>query len=311
MISSIFGKTKPISFIIVLSFLFLFYWATSFLLFSKNILIGTISLELFYLVALLLSIFVVNFIVSRNKLTGANTYTILIFTLFILVFPRVMANGKAILSGLFILISIRRLISIKTLNNVKKKIFDATSWVLISSLFYDWALLYLVLVFITIYFYQPKKIRNWLVPIVAFFAISIIIYSVLLITGNIEFLENHYLFSFKIDDGIFQNWRNHTLVFLYILSVAFSIFFSFVKLGKTGLGRVISLRLILISLIVGLVVFVLKNLSEPVLIFTFFPAAVFVTNYIESIKRPNIKETVLICSVVISIGIAISGFFIK
>ena len=41
----------------------------------------------------------------------------------------------------------------------KFKIFDATIWILVSSLFYDWALLYLILVYAAIYFYEPKNVR--------------------------------------------------------------------------------------------------------------------------------------------------------
>ncbi len=311
MISSIFGKTKPISNIIVLSFLFLFYWAVYFFLFPDKISPETILLHTFFLAALLFSIFVINFIVSRNKLTGANTYTVLIYSLLLLIFPEVIANGKGILCGLFILIATRRLVSIKSLINVKNKIFDATLWIGIASLFYDWALLYLILVLITIWLYKPKNIRNWLVPLVGLFTLFIIVFCVMVVTDNTDFYKNHYVFSFQYKNPIFQDWRNNILLIIYVFGTIFTIFFSFLKLGKTGLGRILSLRLILISFIIGLVVMGLKNFSESLIIFTFFPAAVFATNYIESLKRSNIKEVVLISSVVIAFGMVIFRFFIK
>lgn len=311
MISSIFGKTKPISNIIVLSFLFLFYWAACFFLFPDKISTGAIPLHTLFLAALLFGIFVINFIVSRNKLTGANTYTILIYSLLILLFPDIIVDGKGILCNLSILIAIRRLISIKSLVTVKNKVFDATLWIGIASLFYDWALLYLVLVLMTIWLYQPKNIRNWLVPIVGIFSLSIIILCVLVVMGNTEFFNGHYVFSLQYNNAIFQDWKNNLMLIIYVLGTVFTIFFSFLRLGKTGLGRILSLRLILVSFIIGLVVMGLKNFSESLIILTFFPAAVFATNYIESIKRENIKEVVLISSVVIPFGVVIFRFFIK
>ena len=60
---------------------------------------------------------------------------------------------------------------------------------MVSSLFYDWAVLYLVLVFIAIYMYEPKNFRNWLVPVAGVFAVFMIAYCVLVLANRPQLLS--------------------------------------------------------------------------------------------------------------------------
>ncbi|HET8737383.1 MAG TPA: hypothetical protein VFM69_12365, partial [Pricia sp.] len=62
MISLIFGKTKPVNYIIILGFLFLFYWFAHFLLFDRIYSAGELLPHLLLLGTLMFSVFVVDFI---------------------------------------------------------------------------------------------------------------------------------------------------------------------------------------------------------------------------------------------------------
>ena len=161
----------------------------------------TIFLHILVLSVLLFSIMVVNFIVKRNQISGTNDFTIFYYTLLIILFPDVLRDSNAILSSFFLLLSMRRLISLKSLKNIKLKVFDATFWIVAASLFYDWVLLFLILVYICIYVYEPKNIRNWLVPLVSVASAFIIIYTFLILTGNTSFISDHYRFRFSSDSN--------------------------------------------------------------------------------------------------------------
>ena len=312
MISSIFGKTKPINFIIVLSFLFAAYWLVQFLFFEITFEGYQLLTQVVSLVFLLLSIFVVDFIVKRNKITAANSFAILFYTLLFLMFPEALSDENTIICSFFLLLATRKLISIRSLKNIKLKIFDATFWILISSLFYEWTVLYLILVFAAIYIYEPKNTRNWLVPFVAIFTVSVISYVVLVLTNNSTFFNDHYQFIIEFDSAYFSEWNNSTKLICYIAVSLFTFVFAFLKFGKVGLGQIVTMRLIGISFLIGLL---LKGLTSaegvyPILL-TFFPAVVFITNYIEALKKSNVKEVVLILSVFFSILIFITSILIK
>ncbi|MBC8766901.1 hypothetical protein H4O18_02745 [Arenibacter sp. BSSL-BM3] len=300
MISSIFGRTKPINYIILLVFLFFFYWFVHFFLFQKSYSPEQILGQTAILGFLSFSIFVVNFITLRNKITGGNSLAILFYTLLIVLFPEVLTDSNAILCSFFLLLAIRRILSFRSLKNIKLKIFDATFWILIASLFYDWAILYLIMVVIAIYFYDPKNIRNWLVPFAAIIAMFLIMLAVLVLSNNMDFLWNHYFFDFKFNAVYFYDWSNSTLLFLYVFTVLLCGFLAFLKLGNVGVGKLVTMRLILVLFLIGLLVKILKSSPDthPILI-TFFPAVVFITTYVQSIKKDSIREIVLMASVII------------
>ncbi len=312
MISSIFGKTNPINYVIVLVFVFVFYWFVHFFLFERTYSPEYIIVQTAVLAILLFSIFMVNFIISRNKVTDANSYGILFYALLIVLFPETITDAKAIFCSFFLLLAIRRIISMRTLKEIKFKIFDATLWVLFSSLFYDWSLLFLILVFAAIYLYEPKNIRNWIVPLIGILAFFSILMAFLVILGQTGFIKDHYSFRVEFNTGYFFDWSNSLKLTFYILTILALSVVAFVKIGKLGLGRIITLRLIAVSFIIGLAIKLLETADDafPVML-TFFPAVIFMNNYVETIKKVNHKEIMLFAFVLVPIVVLISNILIK
>lgn len=311
MISSIFGKTKPINYIIVFTFLFLFYWFWQFMVFDLGHTSEEIVVDLGVLALLLFSIFIGDFIIKRNKLTEPNSFAILFYAILVISFPETLLDNEAIICSMFLLFASRRLISIRSLKNIKLKIFDATIWVVVSSIFYDWALLYLVMVFAAIYIYEPKNIRNWLVPFAAIFAVFMVGYGILILLGNTGFITEHYQLEFHFDKSYFLNLANSSKLVLYIILILALSIYAFLKLGKAGLGKIVTMRLIALYFAIGLVVKVLTKSEDdyPIMI-TFFPAVIFMTNYVESIKKENIKELVLLASIALPLLVRIVGLMV-
>lgn len=312
MISLFFGKTKPINYIIVLTFLFLFYGFVHFSLFDRIYTPSALLRQALVLGALFFSIFTVNFIVKRNKITSNNSFSILFYVMLAVLFPETLLDSNAILCSFFLLLATRRLISMRSSRETKFKIFDATLWVLVSSLFYDWAVLYLILVYAAIFFYDPKNIRNWLVPFAGLFAVYMIAKSIFILAGKENFLAEHYQFHFSLDVGYFSYWGHSTKLVWFALVTFLTGLLAFLKFGKAGFGKVVTMRLIAFSFVIGLVLTLLK-LSDnvyPVMV-TFFPAVVFVTKYVESIRRPRLKEALLIATIVIPFLVLMAGMAIQ
>jgi hypothetical protein len=298
MISSIFGKTKPINYIIVLTFLFFFYWLVQIFLYDRAFDTGQFLLQTLILGVLMFSFFVVNFIVKRNKMTGINSFTLLFYVLLMVLFPETLADNYAVGCSFFLLLALRRLISIRSLKDIKLKIFDATIWIMLCSLCYDWAILYMILVFVAIYIYEPKNIRNWMVPFAGVFAFFLIAYALSILAGYEHFLWEHYRFDLNLESSRFMDLAKSIKRVVYIVLILITGLLSFVKLGKVGLGKIVTMRLLALTFVIGLALEVLLSGSEahPMMV-TFFPAVVFLTSYVESIRKPNIKEIVLMASI--------------
>jgi len=268
--------------------------------------------QFFIQAVLFFSVFIVNFIVKRNKVTGVNSFAILFYGLLMVVFPETLLDSNAIFCSFFLLLATRRLISIRSLKNIKFKIFDATIWVLVSSLFYDWALLFLILVLAAIYFYEPKNIRNWLVPLAAIFTVLMITECVLILYGTPNFFSEHYKFSVSLSISYFSYWGHSTKLVLFALGTFVAGLLAFLKLGKSGFGKVITMRLIALSFIIGLIlnILLLADNVYPIMV-TFFPSVVFMTKYIESLRKANIREIMLMAAVIIPFLVLMTSIAIK
>ncbi len=312
MISSIFGQSKPINYIIILGFLFLFYVGVGWQRLSAMVGFEKILMEVVVLAVLLFSIMVVNFIVKRNQISGTNDFTIFYYTLLIVLYPQALQDSNAIMSSFFLLLALRRLISLKSLKNIKLKLFDATFWIAAGSLFYDWVLLFVVLVYIGIYIYEPKNIRNWLVPLISLICAGIILYMTLLLVDYTSFVTDHYRFKIYTASTSIYSVAGSVKMILYVLLVVIAGIVSFVKLRKLGMGKVVTMRIITISFIMGMIVTIFKSSEtiSPIMI-TFFPAAVLFTKYVEVIKKINIKEVTLILSLVLPFMVFLGEWIAK
>ncbi len=312
MISGIFGKTKPINYVLLLGFIFILYWFVYFYVSNNSAEPAVIVWQSLVLLVLLFSVLVINFVVNRNQITSANSYVALYFILLILIFSRSVTDNNAIFCSFFLLLACRRLLSLRSLKNIKLKIMDATLWVLVASLFYDWAILFLILVYIAIYIYEPKNLRNWLVPQVSIIVFVLLSYAVLILANNEGYLLQHYKFQLDNIREVFTDWKLNTKLIIYALLTAVTALAVFLKSGKLGLGRIINLRVITLYFALSIVVIILSLMAGdlPVLI-SFFPGAVFLGKYVEMIKRKKIKEVVLYASVFIALSIFTAEILIK
>jgi hypothetical protein len=124
MITSIFKKSTPINYslmgilMVLFFFLYQFHSAT-----GANSLVVMVQ-KVGILIILFASLFLSNFIVKKNGLTKNSSYTILYYFLFLLFFPNILNNINLLLANFFILLSMRRLVSLQTLKAPKEKIFD-------------------------------------------------------------------------------------------------------------------------------------------------------------------------------------------
>lgn len=221
MITSVFKKSTPLNYslvvILILVFFFIFQikdpsWVSSyFLAFQK------VSLLCF----ILASFFLINFIVKKNGLSKDNGYTIFFYLLFILFFPTIFNNSNVIYANFFILLALRRLISLQSLKASKEKIFDASFWILIASLFQFWCILFLILVFISIVFHVSRDYRNWILPFIALIAVSIIFLLISLIfhIDVIEFFQKRAVIDFNIN--YFKNNYENGALSIYVAVALF------------------------------------------------------------------------------------------
>ena len=294
MIASLFNKSRPINYVLISLLLVVFYFLYLTKDFSWTEYYVTIVQKIGLLLILIVSLFLVRFITKRNGLSKDNSYAAFLFVIFLILFPTTLVNTNIILANFFLLLALRRLVSMQSLVTPKEKIFDASFWIFVASLFHFWCILFLILVFISIVFHVSRDYRNWLIPFIAFFAVLVLFTLAVLILDRdlLAYVAGKMQISFDFTyfENVFQN-----IALAFFSSVAVLFFTTQVlALQNRPLNMQSSYKKILFTFLLGVAVYVLSaSKNNSFLIVTFFPLAVLGTNFLEGLDNKWLKESVL------------------
>ncbi|MDR9458077.1 MAG: DUF6427 family protein [Salegentibacter sp.] len=293
MLTSFFGKSKPLNGIVVAFFMTLIFVVANFKEYYLAFNLAIFFEKLAVLLALLLSVYVLNFIAKKNELTRRSAYKILFFAVFTTSFFALLNNTQVIFANLCILFAFRRILSLRSKKIMQKKVFDATFWICIASIFYFWSILFLVVVFAGILFYLPK-FKNWLIPLVAFLAVYLLNLSFHLLA-----YENIYGFAqwYEPVNFDFSNYRDLSLLIPLSLILAVLIWTLGNFLGllqKASISLRPSLNLVLFSLVVSIAIAIFSPIKDgSELIFFFIPLSIIASTWFERKKDKVFKEILL------------------
>ncbi|WP_369013325.1 DUF6427 family protein [Flavobacterium anhuiense] len=301
MITSVFKKSTPLNYslvvILILVFFFMFQikdpsWVTSyFLAFQK------VSLLCF----ILASFFMINFIVKKNGLSKDNGYAILFYLLFVLFFPTIFNDSNVIYANFFILLALRRLISLQSLKASKEKIFDAAFWIFIASLFQFWSILFLILVYISIIFHVSRDYRNWVLPFIALLAVTILFYmtSLILNFDAVAFIQERAVIDFRID--YFKNNYENAALSIYTAVALFFVTSMLMTLSNRPQIVHSSYKKMVACLFIAVIVYIISpNKSNDLLLFSIAPLSIMATSHVEYMQQKLNNEivyyTLIVCS---------------
>lgn len=294
MITSVFKKSTPLNFSLVVILMLVFFlmyqfqdvsWMNSGILILKKAAILSV---------LLASVLITNFVAKKNGLSKDSTYTIFFYFLFLLFFPSVLDNINLVISNFFILLALRRLISLQSLKASNEKIFDASLWIFVASLFHFWSILFIILVFISILFHVAREFKNWVLPFIAFFIIGIIsiLLAMIFNVSIIEFINKNATANFEIN-YFTNNYQNGALS-IYATVALFFVISMFATLSHKPLLLHTSFKKIIVSFFIAVLIFVVSpNKSNDLLLFTFAPMAIMATSHIEVAQLKLKQEMVL------------------
>jgi len=295
MLASIFSKTRPFNYLVV-GILSLFFFSIKIIALAQPNADWIYYAEEFGLYVLLFSsLFILNFITLKNGLTKGNNYALLLFFVFLLFFSSIFQNKNIIISNFLLLLALRRLISLKSLLQTKEKIFDASMWIFIASLFHFWCILFVLLVYISIIFHVSRDYRNWLLPFVAFVATAVVfLFAALLIDKS--WIDHIVLQSqMHLEWNYFtNNLQNAALSFYVVVALYFLLSMVFTLTNRPLILQA-SYKKMVFGFLIGSIVFILSpDKNNAMLFFTFFPLAVMTTNNIEYSQNKMYQEIVLL-----------------
>ncbi|MCW8980248.1 MULTISPECIES: DUF6427 family protein [Altibacter] len=302
MLTSFFGKSNPVNYLLLGIFIFLGCLVT---LLHGLPEVFSWSFALRSIVVIVLCIFsmlLVDFIIRKNGLTRSNTYGILFFSCFLVMFPAVFSEVDILLANVFLLLATRRILSLKSEKNTEKKVLDATLWITIGAFFYFYAILFFAVLIIAILRKKHTTYKHTLIPLVGFFGVFIVVTA----------------YKYLWDDSFdwYFSWRKSISFDFSIYNSASILIPTTVLLTLmvwTGVYRVISFssvskkerpNYLLMVFMAG--VAIVMALASPVktgaeVLFLLAPAAIIITNYIEHLKEFWFKELLVALTVLLPV----------
>ncbi|MBQ4820105.1 hypothetical protein J8M14_08520 [Aquimarina sp. MMG016] len=243
------------------------------------------------LVVYVLSMLLLNYITQRNDLTQKSTHTVLLFAFLTTLIPNALTDFWIVLSNIFVLLAVMRILGLRNGKQVKSKILDASICVGIASLAYFWSIGFLVFVFLGVLFFEPKNYRNWIIPIIGLLIVFLFSNCFTLLFYDSFFSIPEYTdpISFSFDNYI----ENQQLFSFGTLSICIVFFFSIYLITfKRHSAKVKPvLNLIIAQLLIAAAIVIIspaKNTSE--LFFVTSPLAIIGTTYLELEYSKLVKE---------------------
>lgn len=295
MITSFFKTSKPIHYIIFLIVLIcLFVYQRIIIVNYQGNLSNTLN-EIGDLLILLASFFTLIFIVTKNNLTHNNGYAALYFCLFIGLIPSCLEENSILLSNLFILLSFRRIMSLKTNSNIKKKLLDASMWICLAAIFEPWAILFFLVLFFGMVFYSVTQIKNTMIPFCGILAVAILLTSYRLLTENAFPSVTEFLPTLRFDNTSFNNTITKTESLQFLAVVLFGIVSFFGKVVLKNRLKIPSVFVILLAILIGItMVFINSNHgASRYYLFAFAPTSIILANFSETTMYRWLSDLVI------------------
>ena len=174
------------------------------------------------------SLAIFEFVVSKNELTPSSGYALWITAVLSLLYLTFNINLSAVIALLLILLSLRRLLSLKSGHAAIKKIFDATFLITIATIFYHWSALFYIVIFVSIFLYVRNDYRNWLSPFIAMGCVWFLLFTYDYVWENqvIDTLWESYETAYLWNNDLFTSQQVILLILLTIAVIGLLVYIS-------------------------------------------------------------------------------------
>jgi len=282
MITSFFRTSKPLHYLIFLVLFFAIFVFQSF--YNHNINQSPISyFTLFGVFFLFLATFFVYvFIITKNDLTQKNSFAALYLCLFIGIIPQFFLTPIVMLSNLFVLLGLRRIFSLKKNLNTKKKLFDAGFWIALATIFYPWAILYFVPLFVAILMITSDYFKNTFAVFFGALSVSLTAFLYIFFLNKDFDIWLKLMPQINLDLSIYYDLITFFPLAILLISSLWGISSLFNKMVfKTSKSRFVYF-ILFSALVIGLIIpLVSENKSMADFIFLVFPLAIVMANNTE------------------------------
>ena len=255
-----------------------------------------------YSLSLLVAIFFLSlFIISKNSILKNNQYISLGLIIFCGVYFKMPSEINITASYLFLLLSIRKIYSLKSKKNQNKKLFDIGFWYLISTIFNPVNLFFIITILTGIFIFYKISPVVVLKIVAGMLGATLIALFYFDLTENIQLTQDYFIdiidqiwIAYSANDTFLNQNLDHWL--FASISLLIFLYYSFRFFGNNLGERIKNLFLITFFINSILLSFVINEYS----IFLFFPFLVTLVKIISELKDNLFFETVVLIAIILN-----------
>ena len=257
--------------------------------------------DLSSLLGIYLIFFLSLFIISKNTILKTNQYITIGLILFSGVYFKMPFDLKLTASYFFLLLSIRRIYSLKSKKNLNEKFFDIGLWFSISTFLHEINIIFFITILSGSYMFYKLKFADFFKILTGYITASIIIFVFLNSITDVEFSFNSLV---EYLDLIWIKFESIKIVYeLNLIHWSFAIictliftFYMFNYFGSNLSERIKSLFLMVFFINSMILVLLIKDYS----IFLFFPFLVTLIKIISDFRHDLFFEITLLVIILIN-----------
>lgn len=291
MLANFFEKTKPLNSLLVgllfcVVFFYDFFRVEAPELSLKNIFIwgGYFLSSLFFL---LLS----GFVLSKKKAVEQSLFIPLFVVLLFGMFPQVNQPNGSLFLVFILMLCYRRMTSLDQKGDEVSKLFDSGLLMGVALIFFNWTLLYLVVLYSAIFLFGKVSFRNLLAPLLGLLLPSFFFFSYCFLFDQLEFFFAQFLFEFSLDFDFYSSQKSLTPLKICFFLGLFSIIFNFRKIIVISDKFRLNYVLILLAYVMGLGIIALKpDKNGTEFLFVLLPTSILVTQLVEALSKPWLRD---------------------
>ena len=255
-----------------------------------------------YSLSFLVAIFFLSlFIISKNSILKNNQYISLGLIIFCGIYFKMPSEINITASYLFLLLSIRKIYSLKSKKNQNKKLFDIGFWYLISIILNPVNLFFIITILTGIFIFYKISVVVVLKMVAGMLGATLIALFYLDFSVDIPITQDYFIYIIDqiwITYSANETFLNQNLGHWLFASISLLIFlyYSFKFFGNNLGERIKNLFLLTFFINSILLSFVINEYS----VFLFFPFLVTLVKIISELKDNLFFETVILIAIILN-----------
>lgn len=303
MLANFLRKSTPAHFIYLILLLLAYFIAAIYPEFLEGFSLVLLLQKTAFFIVLVFLLSIEVFVIRKNELTKDSAYALYFSVLLLGSFNEVFKSEAFLGAALFLMLASRKIYSLRSNKRIIAKVFDASLWISVAFLYYNWAVLFLLVLFGGIINFRLLNWRTVFTPFFGVGSVLVIFFSYHLLFDSLPVFYETFAFDYSVNLDAFNEFRLAVPLIFYMgmALLAMIVLVPRVIAGSNSFTR--SWNTLILQFLIGIAIMVLTPVKNGASIFfVLMPLPIICTNYLELINSKWIKNAILYMALIISLG---------